>query len=102
MKITIECEDDIEFVNIEFVRPGKNQSHSLRKGEVKAVSTVLQGLFEPHRHQIVPEESPMEPVAAYQPKGQKTVKDNYFESTEGEEGNQREAKIDEGMANFTV
>ena len=102
MKITIECEDDVEFVNIEFVRPGKNQSHGLRKGEIKAVSTVPQGLFEPHVHQIVPEESPMETVAAYQPKGQKTVKDDYFTPAEGEQGEQREAKIDEGMANFTV
>lgn len=102
MKITIECEDDVEFVNIEFVRPGKNQSHSLREGQIKAVSAVPQGLFEPHVHQIVPEESPMETVAAYQPKGQKAVKDDYFTQPDGEQEQPREAKIDEGMANFTV
>lgn len=101
MKITIECEDDVEFVNIEFVRLGKNQSHSLRKGEVKTAP-----VFGLTAHEHTAESysgTPDEPVAAYKPQGkQAVVKDDYFQPAEGEQGEQREAKIDEGMANFTV
>lgn len=100
MKITIECEDDIEFVNIEFVRPG--QSKSIHKGTIQAVT---------HTHTHAPEGIPspvletqetvlVEPVKAYTPSGKKAVKDDYFTQPEGQE--EREGKIDPGMANFTV
>lgn len=97
MKITIECEDDVEFVNIEFVRPG--QSQSIRKGEISAVAHT-------HAPEGIPSPAPetqetvlVEPVKAYKPSGKKAVKDDYF--TEGQEA-PREGKIDPEMASFTV
>jgi hypothetical protein len=99
MKVTIECEDNVEFINIEFVRQG--QSTTVRGGTIKTAPGVS---LTSHSHKAENfEGAPDEPVAAYKPQGkQAVVKDDYFESTEGEEGNQREAKIDKGMANFTV
>lgn len=97
MKITIECEDDIEFVNIEFVRPG--QSKSIHKGTIQAVTHT-------HAPEGIPSPAPetqetvlVEPVKAYTPSGKKAIKDDYF--TEGQEA-PREGKIDPEMASFTV
>lgn len=99
MKITIECEDDVEFVNIEFVRPG--QSKSIHKGTIQAVTHT-------HAPEGIPSPVPetqetvlVEPVKAYKPSGKKAAaKDDYFTQPEGQE--EREGKIDPGMANFTV
>lgn len=99
MKVTIECEDNVEFINIEFVRQG--QSTTVRGGTIKAAPAVS---LTSHSHKAESfEGTPDEPVAAYKPQGkQAVVKDDYFKAAEGEQGEQREAKIDEGMANFTV
>lgn len=99
MKVTIECEDNVEFINIEFVRQG--QTTTIRKGEVK--TTPVFGLTA-HEHTAESYSgTPDEPVAAYKPQGkQAVVKDDYFTQPDGEQEQPREAKIDEGMANFTV
>lgn len=98
MKITIECEDDVEFVNIEFVRPG--QSKSIHKGTIQAVTHTRTPEGIPSSAPETQETVLVEPVKAYTPTAKKAVKDDYFESAEGQE--EREANVDPTMMSFTV
>ena len=98
MKVTIECEDNVEFINIEFVRQG--QSTTIRKGTISAVKHTHAPEGIPSTVPETQEEMLIEPVKAYTPTAKKAVKDDYFESAEGQE--EREANVDPTMMSFTV